>query len=75
MSESVACAATKEPKLQAARRIVEEWPVYDEQVAIFTEEARKVLAEQDAALGTSQAELRSVLGSETETVSDIREEL
>ena len=41
-------AATKEPKLQAARRIVAEWPEYDAQVSKFTEQARAAIALEDA---------------------------
>lgn len=69
-------AATKEPKLQAARRIVPEWPEYDAKVTKFTEQARSVLALEDAEiLSLSKIGLRSAVSSEREVVSEKREEL
>lgn len=70
-------ADTKEPKLQAARRMVAEWPEYDAQVATFTEQARAMISLEHAqsAGSQSQTELRSAVGSERETLSEQREEL
>jgi hypothetical protein len=76
VSHSSTCAATKEPKLQAARRIVAEWPEYDSEVAKFTERARAALAiEEGGKLSQSQADLRTAMGSERDVVSELREEL
>jgi hypothetical protein len=42
---------TKEPKLQGARRIVKEWPGYDEQVMAFTAQVESILEGNVAAEG------------------------
>jgi hypothetical protein len=74
VAHSFTLAATREPKLQAARRIVSEWPEYDAEVAKFTERASAPFVIEDGKPSQSHAEVRTVADSERYVVSQMRED-
>jgi hypothetical protein len=62
---------TKEPKLQAARRIIAEWPALDDEQANFTAsvDAQYKAQEQEFAAGAAAAAADAAVSSEADSSS------